>query len=112
MTVTPWWMVWFEHNWGYLLLGVIFFGSSVAATCGSVFDRVSNAVRARRKHRIHMKKLELEIAQAHTDHHLYSGRCRHRNVTQVRDRNDELVAWPCKDCDTELPADWSVVRED
>ncbi len=35
------------------------------------------------------------------------GPCKHWHATQVRG-NDELVAWLCTDCHTQLPATWAI----
>lgn len=40
------------------------------------------------------------------------GRCVHRRVKQIRDVHDELVGWLCTSCDTQLPADWAIAKED
>ena len=36
------------------------------------------------------------------------GRCKHWHAKQVRNANDDLVAWLCTDCDTQLPRDWAI----
>jgi hypothetical protein len=40
------------------------------------------------------------------------GLCVHRNVVPVVSKAEEVVAWLCRTCDTELPADWAVREED
>ena len=40
------------------------------------------------------------------------GPCVHRKVTPVIGGDDEVVAWLCKSCDTQLPYDWAVRAED
>lgn len=40
------------------------------------------------------------------------GPCVHRNVTAVVSAADEVVAWLCKTCKAQLPADWAVRQED
>ena len=40
------------------------------------------------------------------------GPCVHRDVAAVISKADEVVAWLCKTCKTQLPADWAVREED
>jgi hypothetical protein len=40
------------------------------------------------------------------------GPCVHRDVAAVVSKGDEVVAWPCKTCKDQLPADWAVREED
>jgi hypothetical protein len=40
------------------------------------------------------------------------GKCVHRDVAAVVSKADEVVAWLCKTCKDQLPADWAVREED
>ena len=40
------------------------------------------------------------------------GPCVHRDVAAVVSKADEVVAWLCRTCKSQLPADWAVREED
>ena len=108
----------FENYWWLLII----FGGGILEWIAETFDvgvsAVQRRAKAKRKHQLALRKLELEIARANagkttgTDAAAVPGRCVHRRVKQVRDVTDELVGWLCVGCDTRLPADWAVVAED
>lgn len=79
-----------------------FFVSAVNAVTGT-----------RHKRRMKELKLQAEIAAAQqaAPARPAPGRCVHRNVTPVIS-DDTVVAWLCKSCETDLPADWAVRAED
>lgn len=77
-------------------------------------------VRARREHQVRMAEMRARVAEARRPATVNMlapepapGRCRHRHCVSVRDRvSDEVIGWLCRDCDTQLPADWSVYPEE
>lgn len=90
---------------------VLIIGNAIIGSC-------AEALRRGRKQRLKLRKLDLRIAQANaarlpqpTDYK-QPGRCVHRNVVQVMSPDDQLVAWLCRTCTTQLPADWAVRAED
>lgn len=68
------------------------------------------------KHKRKIKELKLRVqiaeAQAGGKPAVKPGPCVHRNVRPVVGTDDEVKAWLCKTCDTQLPADWAVREED
>lgn len=106
---------WLLAHWGvFFLLG--FFG-----VFGAIRDFIVDVARAlgghrRRKDRELSRRVrKLEAAQAAVPAGTPGpkpGRCVHRNVTAVVGTDDTVVAWLCRSCDTQLPADWAVREED
>lgn len=101
--------------WWLLLI----FGGTILEFAAETFDVGLSALRkrakARRRHQVQMKRLELQIARANapvTAGATMPGRCVHRNVRAVVGTDDEVKAWLCRSCDTQLPADWAVREED
>ena len=112
-------------DWVALLVGywwvILIFGGAILEFLGETFDVGLSALhrRSKMKHkrRLQALRLELQIAEARAAgttpaRSLPAAPCRHRNVVGVRDRRDKLVAWLCKGCDEQLPADFSVYEED
>ena len=115
-----------EEYWWVLL----FFGGGLLEWIGETFGVGASAIAraGKRRHRRRMERLELELQVAQARMPQVSrevplppvpsgaltkpGRCAHRRVKQVRDRDDALVAWLCEGCDRQLPADWAVAEED
>ena len=99
------------HWWVFFWLAILgvfegvrdFFVSTAEALAG-LFDR-------RHQRKLELARAQRESAPAETARPL-PGRCVHRRVKQVRDRDDELVGWLCLGCDAQLPADWAVTKED
>jgi hypothetical protein len=99
------------------------FGGVILSWLGEVFDVGISALKrrrkARRKHELALRRLELKIAQAKAAAALPAGTlpepgpCPHRprNVKPVYS-GDEPVAWLCTACGTQLPANWAVRSED
>jgi hypothetical protein len=117
----------FVEYWWLLLI----FGGAVLDFIAETFGVGIGAVRAwarrkrkrleaARRHQLKLRQLELEIARAQAGQAATlavagqpkPGPCVHRNVSQVVDANDVLVAWLCKGCSAQLPADWAVRAED
>lgn len=108
-------------NWWLFFL----FGGGVISWLGETFDVGVSALRRRqkqkRKHELALKRMELKIAQENRKHELAlpagtlpkPGPCPHRpqNVKPVYS-GDEAVAWLCTACDTQLPKDWAIRKED
>lgn len=107
--------------WWLLLL----FGGTILEFIAETFDVGVSALRkrakAKRRHQVEMKRLELEIAQARTGMAPGAvpavtapkpGPCVHRNVVPVVSRAEEVVAWLCRSCEERLPASWAVREED
>jgi hypothetical protein len=115
---TDWVALAISYWWVLLILG-----GGILGWIGETLDAGVSALHRRsklkHKRRLQALKLELQIAQAkgaapvaEVSAAPQPGPCVHRRVKQVRDRNDELVAWLCVGCDAELPADWAVAKED
>jgi hypothetical protein len=112
------WVTLFADYWWLLLI----FGGGMLEWIAETFNvgvsALQRRAKAKRKHQIALRKLELEIAQASAGKIIDAGPaaipgpCVHRRVKQVRDVTDELVGWLCVGCDTRLPADWAVAAED
>ena len=110
------WVTLFENYWWLLII----FGGGILEWIAETFDvgvtALQRRAKAKRKHQLALRKLELEIARANagktTDVAAVPGRCVHRRIKQVRDVTDELVGWLCTGCDTRLPPDWAVAAED
>lgn len=108
----------FENYWWLLII----FGGGILEWIAETFNvgvsALQRRAKARRKHQLALRKLELEIARANAgkaagaDLAVTPGPCVHRRVKQIRDVTDELVGWLCIGCDTRLPADWAVAAED
>ena len=108
-------------NWWWLIWVVPSVLGSVAEWVGDQFG-IGLAARRRklkekRKHELAMKKMDLELARAKQLPDVTEpgepkpGECVHRRITPVI-AGDEVVAWLCKGCDTQLPATWAVRKED
>lgn len=74
---------------------------------------------ARRDHKLAMRRVELEIAQAKAERisppaasATAPGLCRHRKAVPVRTTEGDVVAWLCTSCDTKLPREFSIYEED
>ena len=112
------WVNLFESYWWLLLI----FGGGILEWIAETFDvgvsALQRRAKAKRKHQLALRKLELEIARtnagktAEASLAVTPGPCVHRRVKQIRDVTDELVGWLCVGCDTRLPADWAVAAED
>jgi hypothetical protein len=109
---------WICAYWWLLFL----FGGAILEFVGDVFSATAKALsrrrRTRHKHRLELKRLELEIARA-TVHAGETpapapipGQCRHRTAVPVRDSDGHVLAWLCRACDSQLPADFSIYVED
>jgi len=106
-----WWVLFFLSAFGFFD-GVREFFAGIFASAVALGDRR------------HERRLEVERAKAPpraltpedfipaTAARTRPGRCVHRRVRQVRDRDDNLVAWLCAGCEKQLPADWAVAEED
>jgi len=76
--------------------------------------------RAQLKHERELEKLQiLERMRQHAIEGQYPtpGPCVHRNSVPVVETdeyelNGKVVAWYCKSCDTQLPANWAIRKED
>jgi hypothetical protein len=96
---------------------VFIFGGGIFGWIGERFDAMRRRGQRKRRHQIALKRLDLQIAQAKAQSlplpaaDVKPGKCVHRNVTQVMS-DDKVVAWLCKSCDAQLPADWAVRKED
>jgi hypothetical protein len=104
----------FAENYWWLAL---IFGSAVAGWVSDSLESarraLSNAARRHHKRRLARLRLELKVARAGAVTSAPApGECRHRNITSVRDRQDTIVAWLCRSCDTQLPATWSTCEDD
>jgi hypothetical protein len=70
------------------------------------------------RHKRRMRELRAQERIARATQHAGSaalpppGPCVHRNVAAVVSKADEVVAWLCRTCKTQLPADWAVREED
>jgi hypothetical protein len=117
-TGTDWLTLLLSYWWVFLL-----FGGAILEWIGETFDVGLSALHRRsklkHKRKLAALRLELQIAQAKAGTQtpalagaLPAAPCRHRNVAGVRDRADNVVAWLCKGCETQLPADFSVYEED
>lgn len=102
--------------WWWLLIPI---GGAVLEWIGERFDMGVAALRKRaklrRKHQLELKKLELQIAQAHAGHPgapAVPDLCRHRQAVPVRDNDGNVLAWLCRSCDQQLPAGFSIYEED
>lgn len=101
---------------------ILLFGGAVLEWIGETFGMgllaLRQASKRRWKRKLELRRLELQIAMARSAPAADArslpkpGPCVHRRVKQVRDRNDELVAWLCIGCDEPLPPDWAVAEED
>lgn len=104
-----------SYWWVFLL-----FGGGILEWIAETFDVGVTALqrRAKRRHkeRLQLRRLELEIAQAKagvsTALAPVPGPCRHRKAVPVRSEEGDIVAWLCRSCDTQLPADFSIYEED
>lgn len=113
-------LAWCAENWWIIFIAWWFgvFGF-VAGFLDELRRAYKRMIRNRRKHQLAVKRLELRIAQTEAQREEKSlvrtplpGPCVHRRVTSVVDKSDKVVAWLCKNCDEQLPADWAVRAED
>lgn len=96
-----------QVNWWWLIFAV----PAVIRGIWESFTRgIANIVSAPAKARAKALRHEVRIMQQ--PQLPVPGSCVHRNVVSVRDSNDDLVAWLCKSCGTQLPQDWAVRQED
>lgn len=72
---------------------------------------LGNAGAQRHRRRMRELKMQAKIARGQ-EHRGVSGACRHRAVTPVISLEDKLVAWLCKGCGAQLPANAAVREED
>ena len=99
---------WWDEYWWVLIL-VWAFGGSVWE---SVVHWNRKRIRDRRKHQLRLETIRATSARLNPPVPV-PGPCRHRKVVSVRDPvDDHVIAWLCKSCDTQLPADWAVYPED
>jgi hypothetical protein len=115
-TLAHWWLIFCLSMLG-VFDWVREFAVAVAEGIGGLFS-----VRHRRKlelARAQAKAAKAMLRAAEAQHHplddepLPAAPCRHRNVTSVRSAaDDSVVAWLCRGCGTQLPADFSVYQED
>lgn len=103
---------WCVENWW------VFFFLAVFGVFGGIRDffvDIAYALGGGTKHKRKLKELKLkkQIAEANANVKTVTpGPCVHRNVRPVIGVDDEVKAWLCKSCDTQLPADWAVREED
>jgi hypothetical protein len=107
------WHLWWHHYWGLVILIWIIGGSVWEGFKGTV----RNWITGRREHQLELARIEaralLERAEAvPVAVETNPGPCKHRHATSVRNAADEIVAWLCKDCDTQLPPTWSVYEDE
>jgi hypothetical protein len=104
---------WGLHHW-YVFLFLSFFGffEGVRDFFAGIIEAVIALGDRRHERRLEIARAQGAIPVAEIEQRAKPGRCVHRRVKQVRDRNDELVAWLCMSCDRKLPADWAVAQED
>jgi len=113
-------------NWWWLFWVVPSVLGGAAEWISDQFD-VGLAARRRklkdkRKHELALKRIELRIAQAKAEREAsaepalepFLGPCKHRprDIKPVIGADEELKAWLCTACDTQLPPSWAVLEED
>ena len=100
---------WLAHNWGWVIFWVWILGGFSAAS-----EWCRRALHTHHKRKIALAKAKAKAvpqpALAATGEK-QPGPCVHRQVRPVV-AADEVVAWLCKSCDAQLPADWAVRAED
>jgi hypothetical protein len=111
------------------LLGAYFwllfiFGGAIVGWLAETLDVGVSALRrrkkAKRRHELALKRVELKIAQANAaaalpaaDTRPKPGPCVHRDVRAVVNSvTDSTEAWLCKTCGEQLPANWAIRSED
>lgn len=106
-TLLSWW--WLALIWGGALL----------EWAGEKYDLGVRALRRRskRRHKQKLERLRLELAitqarRAGAAAEPVPGTCVHRKAVPVRNNDGDVLAWLCRSCDTQLPADFSIYRED
>jgi hypothetical protein len=109
---------WLSRHWLDIVIVIFFFGSAIAAFFTEFFQLLFEPFRAvskqRHQQRLDLHRAELELRKA--DLKLQAalnrqtlrpapGPCRHRRVSPVVSRDDEVVAWVCRnpDCLAQLP---------
>ncbi len=109
LAIQNWWLIW---------IAVMVGGSLLEGVRDFFIDAYRSIAETRHRHRIAeikaQKKANRQLAGIEREPALAPGPCRHLHVTQVVDRDDNLVAWLCKneDCREQLPADWATRKED
>jgi hypothetical protein len=97
----------FVLAWWWL---IFLFGGAALET---VTGHLRHALKVRHKRRVQLARARA-AAPAPAGARAVPGPCQHLRVSQVRDRQDVLVAWLClnEGCGQQLPADWAVAAED
>lgn len=105
---------WLAHNWGWVIFWVWVLGGF-----SWVADHYRHALATHHKRKVALAKARAKAASAPHPPVTASGvikapgPCVHRNVIPViAAGEDEPVAWLCRSCRTQLPADWAVRQED
>ena len=109
---------WFSTLLSYWWLALIFGGVAlewIGETLDVGLSALHRRSKLRHKRQMALKRVELQIAQAHAGIIPSSlptpGPCVHRNVVPVV-ADETVTAWLCRSCDAQLPADWAVREED
>ncbi len=113
------WEVVLSYWWLLLIFGGTVFGWITEALNIGV-SALRKRVQARRRHQLRLKRLELQIARtkaanvAELPAAPKPGPCVHRDVKPVVSPfpEEKVVAWLCRSCDKQLPANWAVREED
>ena len=102
-----------NHWWIGIWLAIFGVFGAVRDFFVSIAEAIGGAVAGRHERKLELAQASRPVtAPQDTQPAPVPGRCAHRRVKQVRDVNDELVAWLCMGCDTRLPADWAIAEED
>jgi hypothetical protein len=103
---------WSLNHW-YVFLWLSVFGvfEGVRDFFAGIAERVMELGDRRHERRMEMARARSAALPA-PDAAPKPGPCVHRRVRQVRDLDGDLAAWLCDGCDTQLPADWAVAKED
>src|ERR1700683_3847964 len=126
--VDPWWVVWWNNNWGWIVLFLIIFGSGIAEFFREIgkthHKRKIARIKARTAARegARLERLERRGYTSHDPVRLSSGsyivrripdtpeECPHPQIIPVVPKNENKpVGWLCTnpDCQEKLPANYA-----